>query len=258
MFNPFQPNVVIGCTQSGYIVQWDMRAKTTPVQNSILARDGHSYPIYALSMVGTKNANNIVSISNDSKVCQWNCGELNNPKIYFNMFQQNQQANQSASQNEQFNVRINSLEFPEDETDKFYVGAEDCNIYQGNMHSSGSREQVAWRALKGHHAPITSIALHPGKSMSESKANTGMMAEMSELMLSSSMDWTIKLWYPKNQFKDSPIYTFESSQEYIYDVKWSPVHPSIFASVDGDGYIDLWDINKDVEAPIARKKVNFQ
>lgn len=211
-----------------------------------------------MSTVGTKNANNIVSISNDSKVCQWNCGELNAPKIAFNMFNHNQQANHSSSQNEQFNVRINSLEFPEDETDKFFVGAEDNNIYQGTMHSAAARdrEQIQWRTFRGHMAPITSIAMHPGKSMSDSKANAGVLADMSELMLSSSMDWTMKLWYPKNQFKDTPIYTFESSQEYIYDVKWSPVHPSIFAAVDGDGYIDLWDINKDVEAPIARKKVN--
>jgi hypothetical protein len=34
------------------------------------------------------------------------------------------------------------------------------------------------------------------------------------------------------------------------------VHPSVFASCDGDGFIDVWDINKDVEAPIFRKKAN--
>lgn len=68
------------------------------------------------------------------------------------------------------------------------------------------------------------------------------------------MDWTVKLWYPKNEFDESPIYTFESSQEYVYDVQWSPVHPSVFACVDGDGYIDVWDINRDYESPIAHKK----
>lgn len=63
-----------------------MRAKTTPVLNSILAKDGHNYPIYCLNMIGTKNANNIISISNDAKVCQWTSEELNNPKIHFSMF----------------------------------------------------------------------------------------------------------------------------------------------------------------------------
>ena len=46
----------------------------------------------------------------------------------------------------------------------------------------------------------------------------GSKSDMSELMLSASMDWTVKLWYPRNESKDDPIATFESSQEYIYDV----------------------------------------
>ena len=37
-------------------------------------------------------------------------------------------------------------------------------------------------------------------------------------------------------------------------MQWSTVHPSVFASCDGEGYIDIWDINRDTEAPIARKK----
>lgn len=48
-------------------------------------------------------------------------------------------------------------------------------------------------------------------------------------MLSASMDWTVKLWYPKNEDKHDPIQSFESSQEYVYDVEWSPVHPTVFA-----------------------------
>ena len=69
IFNPFQPNIVIGSTKSGYLCQWDIRAKTTPVQKSTLAEDGHKSAIYSLGIVGTKNANKIVSISNDTKVC---------------------------------------------------------------------------------------------------------------------------------------------------------------------------------------------
>ena len=90
IFNPFQPNLVIGATQSGYIVQWDIRAKTTPVQKSTLAQDGHKHPIYALDIVGNKNAHSIVSISNDSKTCQWHFGELGNPKTHFTLFKQHE------------------------------------------------------------------------------------------------------------------------------------------------------------------------
>lgn len=151
------------------------------------------------------------------------------------------------------------MEFPEEETDKFFVGSEDYNIYQANLHQSNNSridaQNQELRTFSGHQAPITKIALHPGKSMYESKGMQGTLYnDMSELMLSASMDWTIKLWYPKNEFSTHAIYTFESSQEYVYDVQWSPVHPSVFASVDGDGYVDIWDINRDKESPVAHKK----
>jgi dynein intermediate chain, cytosolic len=131
IFNPFQPNIVIGATYSGYIVQWDIRAKSTPVQKSTLAKDGHTHPIYSLAVVGTQNAHNIVSVSNDSKLCMWHFGELSNPKVSFNLFNQGH-----GNQGDQKMLYINSMEFPEEETDKFFVGSEDYNIYQANAHQS--------------------------------------------------------------------------------------------------------------------------
>jgi len=53
--------------------------------------------------------------------------------------------------------------------------------------------------------------MHPGKSQTESNGSSGILADMSELMLSASMDWTIKLWNPKNEVKTEPLFTFESS-----------------------------------------------
>jgi len=77
------------------------------------------------------------------------------------------------------------------------------------------------------------------------------VGDLSDLLLTSSLDWTIKLWYPK--VRSDPLLTLEASQEYVYDVQWSPIHPSVFASCDGDGYVDVWDLNRDNEAPVARK-----
>jgi len=92
---------------------------------------------------------------------------------------------------------------------------------------------------------VTGLNVHPGLSQSEK------YSEMSDLMLSSSMDWTVKLWHPKE--RTTPLFTFESSQEYVYDVQWSPSHPAVFASVDAEGYVDVWDINRDKDAPIIRR-----
>jgi len=39
-------------------------------------------------------------------------------------------------------------------------------------------------------------------------------------------------------------------QDYVYDVKWSPSHPSVFACGDGSGKITLFDLNYDFESPV--------
>lgn len=44
-----------------------------------------------------------------------------------------------------------------------------------------------------------------------------------------------------------PLYSFEDNADYVYDVTWSPVHPAMFAAVDGMGRLDLWNLNNDTE-----------
>lgn len=86
IFNPFQPNIVLGATTTGYILQWDVRAKQLPVAKSCLQQGGgHNSPIYGLSITGTQNAHNIVSVSNDGRVCQWSFGRLNEPILGLNL-----------------------------------------------------------------------------------------------------------------------------------------------------------------------------
>ena len=33
----------------------------------------------------------------------------------------------------------------------------------------------------------------------------------------------------------------------MYDVQWSPIHPAVFATVNGLGRLDLWNLNNDTE-----------
>lgn len=81
IFNPFDANIVIGATQTGYLLEWDVRAKkdpvrgidrrdvSQPIQKSCLAQHGHNHPVYSLGVVGSQNAHSIVSVSNDGRLC---------------------------------------------------------------------------------------------------------------------------------------------------------------------------------------------
>jgi len=76
----------------------------------------------------------------------------------------------------------------------------------------------------------------------------------SNLVLTSSFDWTVKLWNPK--IKKESLISFESAEDYIYDVSWNRANPYLFSSVDGEGYIDLWDLSKDLEIPHVHHKAD--
>ncbi len=238
MFNPYDSNMIIGASTTGYILVWDVRAKkepvrgtegrdrSQPIQKSCLATHGHNHPVYSLSVLGSQTAQNIVSISNDGRLCQWKPKMLSDPRDNFfleipntvkdatlsklgnPLLSSTLGASASASTTAKPMASVHCMEFPENETDKFFVGAEDFNLYQCNLHSE-SRIHIE-SALTGHHAPITALNVHPGASQNEKRA------DMTDLLLSSSMDWTVKLWNPKT--RSTPLHSFEVSQEYIYDV----------------------------------------
>ena len=45
-----------------------MRAKSEPVQMSMMAEGGHTHPVYAMDVVGTFNAHSLVSASTDGQL----------------------------------------------------------------------------------------------------------------------------------------------------------------------------------------------
>ena len=52
-----------------------------------------------------------------------------------------------------------------------------------------------------------------------------------------------------------PLYSFEDNGDYVYDVQWSPIHPALFAAVDGTGRLDLWNLNNDTEVNLDFKSL---
>jgi dynein intermediate chain len=79
MFYPFSNSIVLGSLYNGQIALWDLRAKTSPIQRTTLSNESHSFPIYSLAVVGSQNAHNIVSVSNDGKVCSWSMSQFTTP-----------------------------------------------------------------------------------------------------------------------------------------------------------------------------------
>ncbi|XP_015524340.1 cytoplasmic dynein 1 intermediate chain isoform X18 [Neodiprion pinetum] len=224
-FARFHPNLILGGTYSGQIVLWDNRVqKRTPIQRTPLSASAHTHPVYCLSVVGTQNAHNLISISTDGKLCSWNLDMLSHPQETLEL-----QARQSKP------VAVTSLAFPSGDVNNFIVGSEDGTVYSACRH--GTKAGVT-ETYEGHLGPVTGVSAHAVQGG----------IDFSHLFLTSSIDWTIKLWSLK---ENKPLYSFEHNGDYVYDVAWSPTHPALFAAVDGSGRLDLWNLNQDTEVPAA-------
>ncbi|XP_069959107.1 cytoplasmic dynein 1 intermediate chain 2 isoform X13 [Cherax quadricarinatus] len=224
-FARFHPNLIIGGTYSGQIVLWDNRSqKRTPVQRSPLSASAHTHPVYCMKVVGTQNAHNLISVSTDGKMCSWSLDMLSQPQESMEL-----QHKQSRA------VAVTCMAFPHGDVNNFIVGSEEGAVFTACRH--GSKAGIV-DAYEGHQGPVTGISTH----------STPGPIDFSHLFLTSSIDWTVKLWSVK---ETKPLYSFEDNGDYVYEVAWSPIHPALFTTVDGSGRIDLWNLNQDTEVPTA-------
>ncbi|XP_018566272.1 cytoplasmic dynein 1 intermediate chain isoform X6 [Anoplophora glabripennis] len=224
-FARFHPNLILGGTYSGQIVLWDNRVqKRTPIQRTPLSASAHTHPVYCMSVVGTQNAHNLISISTDGRLCSWSLDMLGQPQEILDLHRMQSKP-----------VAVTCLDFPHSDVNNFVVGSEEGAAYSACRH--GAKAGIT-DTYDGHQGPITGISVNGVQGG----------IDFSHMFLTSSIDWTIKLW----SLKDSkPIYSFEDNGDYVLDVKWSPTHPALFAAVDGSGRLDLWNLNQDTEVPTA-------
>ncbi|TFK39400.1 WD40-repeat-containing domain protein [Crucibulum laeve] len=245
-FSPFHSNLIFGGTYSGQILLWDTRSKHLPVLKTPLSAAGHTHPVYAMQMVGTQNAHNLITSSTDGTVCSWLVDMLAQPQETLELIH--------AGHNKTGEVAITCLDFPDNETTTFWIGTEEGNVYQANRYDrAGAKAGLnQYDVYKGHSGPVMGLHFHPLVGP----------VDFSDLYLTSSVDWTVKLWRAKSLAKPSttphnvaPLYSFDEADDYVYDVKWHPAHPATFGTVDGSGKFDLWNLNTDTEVPVVSTTV---
>lgn len=248
-FSPFHPNLIIGGAYSGQVLLWDTRAKSSPVQKTPLTGSGHTHPVYSIDIVGTQNANNIISASTDGVICGWTVDMLSQPQEFLELT--------SPPPSKTDDMAVTSIAFPQSDPTYFLAGTEEGSIYPCHRYDrAGAKAGVDGRVkYGGHAAPVMSLDFHPTKGQ----------IDLGDLVLSSSVDWSVKLWKVRppaatgtsNTTAPGAVQQVEpildiAREDLVYDARWSPVKPSVFGLVDGAGSLEVWDLNVDVEVPVQK------
>ena len=256
-FSPFHPSLILGGSYSGQVLLWDTRSKSPlPVQKTPLtgsALGGHTHPVYSISIVGTQNANNIISCSTDGVVCGWTVDMLSQPQEYIELL--------APPPSKYEDLSPTCMSFPSSDPTSFLVGTEEGTIYPCHRYDrAGAKAGIDPRLrYKGHAAPIMGIDFHPVRGP----------VDLGDLVLSSALDWTVKIWKTKTPSSTSvasatnvstsgnphsgaeavqPLLDF-SRDDVVYDARWAPHKPGVFSLVDGAGTVEVWDLASDVEVP---------
>lgn len=270
-FSPFHPNLIIGGAYSGQVLLWDTRARSAPVQKTPLTGSGHTHPVYCVDIVGTQNANNIISCSTDGAVCGWSVDMLAQPQETMTLVAPLPAKNEDLSPT--------CMAFPQADPTFFLVGSEEGTIYPCHRYDrAGAKAGVDTRvSYRGHAAPVMSVSFHPARGP----------VDLGDLVLSASLDWSVKLWKVRAPAATSAVISSSSvagaaaagaaglgggglagaggllepavtplldfvREDVVYDAAWSPVKPGVFGLVDGAGWLELWDVTVETEEPVAR------
>ena len=238
IFHPYNPKLIIGGTETGVVMIWDTRGKQTPIYKTPLGVGGssgsksHTGDITCLGVIGSINSCHIISLSNGI-ICSWSLNNMNVP--YKKIELKNPERRENDVLNE---LNVLSMGMQQNDTNNVIIGCDDGNSYQISLNEEPQGNYIL-NSFKGHDGPIYSIDFHPN--------------EFSHVFATSSADWTTKIWTKQNTL--SPLFTLENSDNYVYCSRWSPVHPSILATGDGNGFLDIIDLNKDIETPKVHCKL---
>ena len=247
IFHPYNPKLIIGGTHTGQVMIWDTRGKQNAVYKTPLGLGGgqsgiktHTSDITSLGVIGSTNSSHIISLSNGA-ICLWSINNLSTPVKRIEL-----KVPLQKKENEDFaEMSILSMGMQQYDTNNLLIGSDDNNIYQISLNEDSNTRNVILNTFRGHDGPVYSIDFHPSDYFNTSN--------FSHLFATSSADWTTKIWSKQNPLM--PLITIESSNNYVYCSKWNPINASVLATGDGNGYLDIMDLNKDIETPIVHCKL---
>lgn len=260
--------LIIGGSYTGQVVLWDVRAagnrnpivsvsnSNTSTSSAAAGISPHKHPIYALQIIDGRH---FASVDTLGTLAIWDIYKMSHPveELQLTWVKTGyvpeaapkdpsaaapSGTSSSAPSNE---VAVTGLSFRDENA--FFIASEDGSLFYGQRH--GERKGLL-QHYRSHQATLSSVRVHPaqtslpphfGGSAPSSSHSSPFKHSLNDLVLTSSVDWSVSLWHPKLTSK--PLAIFSDFDDYVMDVAWSNHHPAVFAAVDSSGTLSVWNLN---------------
>jgi dynein intermediate chain len=233
-FSPRDSQLIYGGTQQGHVVLWDLRVGGDPVAQSFPVAEGHQAPVFAVVAANPSSgagaaagAADVLTVSGEGRVCQWQ-QTLSMP------------AHSSLLSSADHGMPT-AASSPEEDRRSIFMGTADGALLAVTI----AADQIDAKELDGRHqAAVTSVDCHPPN------ANRN----LSGLVLTSSLDWGCRLWWAPalGSWRSLDV----RGSDAMYDARWCPSNPAVFACGDGSGRVSIFNAGRSVDAAAHSAQVS--
>ena len=272
------PRLVVGGASSGQVLVWDARAGRYPVQRSG-SSGGHDRELVGMRIIGGDGgamaASMLVTASSDGKVNYWSASNLREPveHVVIDANLSCLEVLQDVTEGLICGDERGGMHAVLPGTGRDGTGSNKrsvrmlhpgASLQLSNVVSedgSGVASSPDGASDMGHYGMVTGVAarnevpaIRTPRGVGTSTTmpiitSKGFSRGLGGLVITTGVDWSTKLWAPAH--RDGPLTSFLSnSYDYMCDVQWSPVHPSIFATASSNGTMNIWNLASTIDQPI--------
>jgi len=253
---------------------------------------GHTSPIYSLTFTGTQSAYSILSTSTDGIICAWAPDMLTQPSERLQLLDPYPRS--AFHQASDLAPTCLGLPVASSAESHAFIGTEQGGMYlvhrqdrAGGATKAGIDPRILYT---GHAAPVMALDFHKAVGpldlsdlalsagldwniklwrvreardipLSTNPTSNDILSRHSRSKPATAQGHSTQPTYTKpfgsaNKPEPQPALLEIQKLDAVYDVKWSPARPSVFASVDGSGTVEVWDLNENTDIPTARAWVS--
>lgn len=224
---------------NGSVAIYDVRSVAKePIMESGHSSGQHSDPVWKLQWVRQSNGQgeNMVSISTDGRVTSWT---IRKGLEYTDLMELKRH---NTRENGAFISRYSSgmcFDFRPGDSNIYLAGTEDGAVHK----CSCSYKEQYLQSYLSHSGPVYSAKWSPFRDSARNRP---------DLFLTAAADWTVKLW--EDEGSPALLMTFQSGNEEVTDMSWSPTASTVFGTTTRDGRVEVWDISKSTLHPSISDK----